>query len=67
MPESEIVIYHSSEETAEIQVRLEGETIWLSQKQTADLFEKDTDTIGLHLKNIFKSGELEENSTTEKY
>jgi len=67
MPESEIVIYHSSEETAEIQVRLEGETIWLSQKQTADLFEKDTDTIGLHLKNIFQSGELEENSTTEKY
>ena len=67
MPESEIVIYHSSEEIAEIQVRLEGETIWLSQKQTADLFEKDTDTIGLHLKNIFKSGELEENSTTEKY
>ena len=67
MPESEIVIYHSSEEIAEIQVRLEGETIWLSQKQTADLFEKDTDTIGLHLKNIFQSGELEENSTTEKY
>jgi len=67
MPESEIVIYQSSEETAEIQVRLEGETIWLSQKQMADLFEKDTDTIGLHLKNIFKSGELEDNSTTEKY
>jgi prophage maintenance system killer protein len=67
MPESELVIYQSSEETAEIQVRLEGDTIWLSQKQMAELFEKDTDTIGLHLKNIFQTGELDEKSTTEEY
>ncbi len=67
MPKSEIVIYQSAKESAEIQVRLEGDTIWLSQKQMADLFEKDTDTIGLHLKNIFHSGELEEKSTTGEY
>ncbi len=67
MPESEIVIYQSAEESSEIQVRLEGDTIWLSQKQMADLFEKDSDTIGLHLKNIFHSGELEEKSTTGEY
>ncbi|HYX05823.1 MAG TPA: RhuM family protein [Bacteroidales bacterium] len=67
MQESEIVIYQSAEESTEIQVRLESDTIWLSQKQMADLFEKDTDTIGLHLKNIFKSGELDEKSTNGEY
>ncbi|MEX2410247.1 MAG: RhuM family protein [Candidatus Paceibacterota bacterium] len=67
MPESVIVIYKSAEESTEIQVRLESDTIWLSQKQMADLFEKDTDTIGLHLKNIFQTGELDEKSTTEEY
>ena len=41
MPESEIVIYQSSVEAIEIQVRLEGDTIWLSQKQIADLFETE--------------------------
>ena len=40
-------------------------TVWLSQKQMSQLFEKNTDTIGLHLKNIFQSGELDEFSTTE--
>ena len=67
MPESEIFIYQSAEEANEIQVRLESDTIWLSQKQMAELFEKDTDTIGLHLKNIFQTGELDEKSTTEEY
>src|SRR6056297_3393084 len=67
MPQSEIVIYQSSKKSTEIQVRLEGDTIWLSQKQIADLFEKDSDTIGLHLKNIFQTGELEEKATTEEY
>jgi len=65
MPESEIIIYKSEDENNEIQVRLEGETIWLSQRQMSDLFEKDSDTIGLHLKNIYNSAELEEGSTTE--
>lgn len=67
MPDSEIVIYKSPEGDSEIQVKLEGDTIWLSQRQMADLFEKDTDTISLHLKNIFKTGELDEALTTEEY
>lgn len=48
-----------------IEVKFQNETIWLSQKQMAALFDKDSDTIGLHLKNIYKEGELVENSTTE--
>jgi hypothetical protein len=63
----EIVLYQSTELAEHIEVRVDekAETIWLTQKQMAVLFDKDTDTIGLHLKNIFIEQELEENSTTE--
>ena len=67
MEKSEIKIYKTDEGKTSIEVKLEKETVWLSQKQMAELFEKDSDTIGLHLKNIYKSGELDEISTTEKY
>ena len=66
MSNSEIKIFQSDDGNTEVQVKLDSETVWLSQKQMAQLFDKDTDTIGLHLKNIFKSGELIENSTTEE-
>ena len=48
-----------------LDVSLEKETIWLSQKQMAQLFQKDTDTVGLHVRNVFKEGELDELATTE--
>jgi len=67
MKSSEIRIYKTENGNTTIEVKLEKETVWLSQKQMAELFEKDTDTIGLHLKNIYKSEELDEFSTTEKY
>lgn len=67
MPNSDIIIYKTSDGSTDIQVKLDGDTIWLSQKQMADLFEKDTDTIGLHLKNIYQTDELDEKSTAEKY
>ena len=65
MNSSEITIYKSEDGSTEIQVKLDHETLWLSQKQMAELFGKDSDTIGLHLKSIFKSEELDEFSTTE--
>jgi prophage maintenance system killer protein len=64
---SEIIIYEDAEGQGRVQVRLEGETVWLTQKQMADLFDSSTDNIGLHLKNIFAEGELSEPSTTEDY
>ena len=67
MRSSEIKIYKTPDGQTSIEVKLEKETVWLSQKQMAELFEKDSDTIGLHLRNIYKSGELDEGSTTEKY
>lgn len=63
---SEIEIYQSENNQIEIRVEFEKETVWLSQKQMADLYGRDSDTIGLHLKNIFLEEELDEKSTTEK-
>ena len=67
MNESSIQIYRLDNGATEIDVKLDQDTIWLSQKQIAELFDKDSDTIGLHLKNIYSTGELEEFSTTEDY
>ena len=64
MENSEIKIYNTPDGKASNEVKLEKDTVWLSQKQMAELFDKDSDTIGLHLKNIYKSGELEEFSQT---
>ena len=61
-----IEIYELDDGQANIEIRLEKETLWLSQAQLATLFDKDTDTIGLHLRNIYKEGELDEKATTEE-
>ncbi len=62
----QIEIYQSEDGQTQIQVRLEKDTIWLSQAQMAELFDKNPDTIGLHLRNIYNSGELEQSATTEE-
>lgn len=60
---NEICIYQT--ETGSVEVRLEKETVWLTQRQLADVFDTSTDNISLHLKNIFADGELSELATTE--
>lgn len=67
MDEFGIKIFQSKDKGTEIQVIVQSESVWLSQKQMSELFEKDSDTIGLHLRNIYKSGELTQKATTEKY
>ena len=64
---NEIVIYTTPEGKETFEVNLKKETVWLSQKQMAGLFEKDVRTVNEHIKNIFKEGELEENSTIRKF
>ena len=64
---NQIEIYKSPDNATQIEVTFDNETIWLSQKNIAEIFDKDTDTIGLHLKNIYKEGELEEIRTTELF
>jgi death-on-curing family protein len=62
----EIILYQSEGGSPALEVRLEKDTVWLSHRQMAALFDKDSDTIGLHIRNIFKEGELEEFATTEE-
>jgi hypothetical protein len=64
--EADVVLYQAPGGRTSLEVRLKKETVWLSQRQMAELFDKDTDTIGLHIRNIFKEGELESMSTTEE-
>ena len=58
---NEIILYQP-DETMKLEVRLENETVWLTQQQIADLFGTKRPAITKHLSNIFKTGELEENS-----
>ena len=62
----EIVIYNSKDEP-KLEVRLEEDTVWLTQKQMALLFDKSISTINEHIKNIYKEGELDEKSTIRKF
>lgn len=62
---SNIVVYNDGE--LELKVSVNEETIWLTQSQMSELFDTSTDNIGLHLKNIYKEKELNENLTTEYF
>lgn len=62
---AEIIIFETPGQS--VQVRLEGETVWLSQAQMAELFGTSGDNISLHLKNIYKAQELQEAATTEDF
>ena len=58
--ENQIVIYQTDNGQTVIDVRLENETVWLTQAQMAELFQKDRTVIGRHIRNVFKEGELDE-------
>jgi len=60
----EIIIYQTEDGRTQLEVRLENENVWLSQQQIANLFGVQRPAITKHLKNIFESGELEENSVS---
>ena len=60
METGEILIYQNSENNIKIDVRLEDETVWLTQSQICDLFQKSKATISEHIRHIFDEGELDE-------
>ena len=64
---AEFLIFTSQSGENSIEARYEDETIWLSQKLMAELFEVGINTINYHLKEIFKSGEIDENAVIRKY
>ena len=67
MTKGEILIYQKSDGNIKIDVRLEDESVWLTQDQMAMLFCKAKSTINEHIKNIFKEGEVEESSVLKKF
>lgn len=63
---NEIILYQP-DETLSIHVRVEDESVWLTQAQMSELFQSSKQNISLHIRNIYKEGELEESSTIKEY
>jgi prophage maintenance system killer protein len=63
--ETPIVIYEGSDKAVEVRLDTDRDTVWLTQRQMAELFDTSSDNVSLHLKNIYGDEELEESATTE--
>ena len=66
-PTNSVAIYQTSDGETSIDVKFQDETVWLSQAQMAELFQKDRTVIGRHINNIFKEGELERETTCANF
>ncbi len=66
-PRSEFILYSTEDGHARLQVRFDGETVWLTQAQLAELFQTTKQNISLHVQDIFGSGELTEEATVKQY
>ncbi len=63
---NQIVVYQTADNQTQINVTLENETVWLTQAQMAELFQKDRTVISRHIRNVFNERELDEQSTYTK-
>lgn len=63
---NDLILYTTEDGRSQIKLRAKGQTVWLTQREMAQLFDVSTDNVGLHLKNIFADGELEGSSVTEE-
>ena len=63
---SEVILYQTEDGGTRIEVRLQGETVWLSLNQMAELFQRDKSVISKHIKNVFDEGELRLEATAAK-
>jgi len=67
MENNEIIIYQSEDGQTKVEVRMEGETVWLTLNQLAELFQRDKSAISRHIKNVFESGELQPGSVVANF
>ncbi len=63
----EIMVYQSEDGLTRVDVKFDGETVWLTQQQMADLFQSSRSNVVEHIHNIYEEGELEESSTCRKF
>jgi len=64
---SQIILYQTEDGNTRVDVRLEDETVWLSQNQMVELFQTTKQNISLHIKNIYEDGELDSKATVKEY
>ena len=64
---SEMIIYTTADGLTKIETTFDGDTVWLSIDQMAELFQRDRSVIGKHIRNIFKEGELQKESVWAKF
>lgn len=64
---TELVIFKAQDGNVKLDVKLENETVWLTQNQMSELFQTTKQNVSLHLNNVFKDGELDKNSTVKEY
>ena len=64
---SELVLYQTEDGTTRVEVRLENETVWLTQNQMAELFQTTKQNVGSHIQNLFTEGELREDSVVKEF
>lgn len=67
MDNSEVIIYKTEDGLTQVDVTFEDDTVWLTQEQMAELFQKAKSTINEHISNIYKEGELQQQSTMRKF
>ena len=67
MKQDKIVIYQTEDGQTQIDVRLENETVWLTQAQMAEFFQKDRTVITRHINNVFNEGELDREEVCAKF
>jgi hypothetical protein len=67
LPQSSLILYQTEDGRTRIQCRFENETVWLTQKLMAELFQKDVRTINEHIQNVFEEGELSPESVIRKF
>ena len=65
--DNQIIIYQTADNQTQIDVRMENDTVWLTQAQMAELFQKDRTVISRHIRNVFKEGELDESLVCAKF
>ncbi len=65
-PVSELILYQTEDNQIHLQVRLEGETVWLTQAQMAELFQTTIPNVSMHIRNLFEEGELERRTTNPR-
>ena len=65
-PMSDLILYTSEDGQSRIQLRAKDQTVWLPQREMAELFDVGMDNVGLHLKNLHENGELSREATTEE-